>query len=101
MLAERVLCGLGIELVSCQIVLAADQLKLFRWNNEMKKSLLLAYRTVASNTIQVGDDAKAHATTMASAFHYLLNRCSLQCQFENPASSPHTRDFYACKRRLH
>ena len=39
MLAERVLCGLGIELVSCQIVLAADQLKLFRcWPMRLLRS---------------------------------------------------------------
>jgi hypothetical protein len=37
---------------------------------------------------------------MASAFHYLLHWCSLQSQFDNPASAPHTPGFYASKRRL-
>jgi hypothetical protein len=57
--AKRVLCGVGVELVSCQIVLATDKLELTRRHDEVKKSLLRADRTIAIiDTIEIGGDAK-------------------------------------------
>ena len=99
--AESVLGRPGVELLGRQVVLTAKQLKLLRRHDEMKKTLFRADRAVAfRHVIQIPRDAKAHATAMASAFHYLLHWCSLQSQFDNSASAPHTPGFYASKRRL-
>src|SRR5262245_8853508 len=68
--AERVLGHLGVELVGGQIVLAADELEQLPRHDQMQEALLAADRAVAlGHTRKVGGDAKAHATTMASARH--------------------------------
>jgi hypothetical protein len=64
--AKRVLCRLGVELISCQIILTADKLEALRRHDEVEKSLLHADRTITiSDMIKICGDAKAHATAMA------------------------------------
>src|SRR5262245_66297450 len=72
MLAKRVLCGPGVELVRRQLVLAADELELLRRHDQMQKSFLGAYRAVAiGHACKIGRDAEPHPSAVASAFHGL------------------------------
>ena len=69
MAAECVLGGPRVELVSGELVLAAQQLKMFRRDDEMQKTFFGADRTVALDDVrQVGGDAKSNPPAMAAAF---------------------------------
>jgi hypothetical protein len=69
MAAEFVLGGQRVELVGGELVLAAQQLEMFRRDDEMQKTLLGADRAVALGDMrQVGGDAKSNPPAMAAAF---------------------------------
>ena len=69
-LAEHVLCGLGVELVGGQIVLAADELEALRRHDQVQNSFLDADRAIAiDHRREIGRDAEAHAAAMAPTLH--------------------------------
>src|SRR5262249_33080431 len=85
MLAKRVLCGPGVELIRRQLVLAADELELLRRHDQMQKSFLAAYRAVAiGHTCKIGRDAEPHPSAVASAFHRLEHGRTDQSSVSSP-----------------
>ena len=78
MAAECVLGGPCVELVSRELVLAAQQLETFRRHDEMEKALLGADRAVALGYVrQVGGDTKSNPPAMAAPFKPNFNSFSV------------------------
>jgi len=68
--AKRVPGDAGVECVGGQIALAAHELELLRWHDQMQKALLGAHRAIAtSDAVELRRYAKTHAAAVATALH--------------------------------
>src|SRR5262249_38286586 len=87
--AEGVLGGLGVEDVSGEIVLPAQQLEPFGWHDQVQDALLGADGAIAFRDLcKLGGDAKAHPAAMATAFHRPYHRSPCRRVQGSPSSPP-------------
>src|SRR5262249_5977374 len=62
-------CNAGVESISCQILLAADDFELITRHDQMQEAFFVADRAIAvRDPIKIGGYAETHPPAMTSAF---------------------------------